>query len=112
MTMPIDLDILNELKEIMGDDFEELISIFISDGQTQIDALRNAISSSETEDVRRIAHTLKGSSANLGINTLSQSCLVLEHKAAEGSLDDANEDLEIIISNYNAAKKTLEEENN
>lgn len=107
--MLIDIDTLNELHEIMGDDFGELVGVFISDSQTQIENLKSAISSSNAEDVRRIAHTLKGSSSNLGLGVLSESCQVLEHKAAEGSLVEANEHLEIITSNYEAAKKALEE---
>ena len=107
--MPIDLDTLNELKEIMEDDFDELLSVFISDGQSQIDNLRLAINSSNTADTRRSAHTLKGSSANLGLHSLSESCQLLEYKAAEDSLEGATELLQQIISNYEAVKKTLEE---
>jgi len=107
--MLIDTDTLNELKEIMGSDFDELISIFISDGNTQIENLRLAIDASNSSDIRRIAHTLKGSSANIGVSTLSESCRVLEYKAAEDSLEDAQELLDKIISNFEAVKKTLEE---
>jgi HPt (histidine-containing phosphotransfer) domain-containing protein len=106
--MIIDIDVLNELKEIMEDDFDELISIFISDGQVQIDNLKKAIDSSNVDDARRIAHTLKGSSANLGVLDLSETCKQLEHKAAEGSLENANELLEKIISFFNETKKILE----
>jgi len=108
--MPIiNLDTLNELKQIMADDFDELISIFISDSQIQVDNLRHAINSGNIDDTRRIAHTLKGSSANLGLTILSESCRLLEHKAAESSLENADEILAQIISDYEAAKKTLEE---
>ncbi|MCW8931524.1 MAG: Hpt domain-containing protein [Gammaproteobacteria bacterium] len=107
--MLIDLDTLNELKEIMEDDFDELISVFISDSQTQIKSLQEAINSSNSEDIRRIAHTLKGSSANLGINDLSESCRVLEHKAADNSLEDANELFEKIKTNCETAISALEE---
>ncbi len=107
--MSIDLDVLNELKEIMGDDFEELITIFISDGQTQIESLKLSIQAANLEDIKRIAHTLKGSSANLGLNDLSDSCKVLEYTLKEGSLENADKLLENIITHYNAAKKTLDE---
>ena len=107
--MSIDLDTLNELKEIMEDDFDELISIFISDGEAQIEQLRLAINALNTSDVRRIAHTLKGSSANLGVTDLSESCRVLEHEAAENSLIKADELLENIISEFDSAKIILEE---
>lgn len=107
--MSIDFDTINELKEIMGDDFSELITIFVSDGKTQIENLKISINSSNLEETRRFAHTLKGSSANLGINALSESCRALESSTAEGSLEDAGELLEQIINQYEVAKKALEE---
>lgn len=106
--MTINLEILNELKDIMEDDFDELISLFISDGQAQIDKLKNAIASSKTIDVRQIAHTLKGSSANIGMFDLSESCQALEDKAADALFEGADESLEKIINDFNEVKKTLE----
>ncbi len=106
----IDLDVLNELKEIMEDDFDELIETFIADGQKQLDALRVAIDASIVPDIRRIAHTLKGSSANLGANALSETCKVLEHDAAEDNLGDVNKQYEKIRNAYEAVKGFLSRE--
>lgn len=106
--MTIDISILNELKEIMEDDFDELISIFISDGKTQIEDMKKAIDSSNIDEVKRIAHTLKGSSVNIGVLDLSESCKALEYKAAENSLEGANELLKKIIEEFNETKKFLE----
>lgn len=105
----IDLNTLNELKEIMEDDFNELITIFISDGINQIELLKQAIESSETENIRRIAHTLKGSSSNLGITGLSELSKTLEYSAAENQLADADALLKKISSEFETVKKTLEE---
>jgi len=105
----IDLNILKKLKQIMDDDFNELIEIFISDGQSQLKTLKAAIDSSAASDIRRIAHTLKGSSANLGLLTLSETCKTLEYNAAENIFDDANELFEKIKSEFEEAKLTLEE---
>ncbi len=107
--MLIDLSTLNELKEMMQDDFDQLISIFISDGQTQIENLRLAVDASDIKNTQRIAHALKGSSANLGIHVLSESCRALEYEAAENSFQEAKELLEQIINYFEAVKKTLEE---
>lgn len=107
--MTIDIDVLNELKEIMEDDFEELIAIFISDGQMQIDDLSIAINVSNIPDVRRIAHTLKGSSANIGVHDLSECCKDLEYKASENSLEGAEELLEKITITFNETTKYLKE---
>ncbi len=105
----INLTTLNELKEIMGDDFSELVTIFISDGNTQLDNLDTAIASSNAEDTRRIAHTLKGSSANLGIDTLSQMCKELEVCAADNNLSCANDLFNTISNEYNEVKVQLED---
>jgi len=105
----IDMDTLNELKEIMEDDFDDLINTFIADGQDQLDNLQSAIADSVTADIRRIAHTLKGSSANLGAHALSESCKVLEHNAAEENLTEADMQFSTIKSEYELVKSALHE---
>ena len=44
--MTINPEISNELKEIMEDDFDELISFFVSDGQAQINNLKKVADTS------------------------------------------------------------------
>ncbi len=105
----INLTVLNELKEIMGDDFSELVNVFIADGKNQLDILNTAIALSNAQDIRRIAHTIKGSSANLGINKLSQMCKELEVNAADNNLSRANELFNAISNEYNEVKVLLEE---
>jgi len=107
--MSIDFNVLNELKEMMEDDFDELISVFESDAKLQIANCKSAIDASDAEDVRRIAHTLKGSSSNLGLTDLSESCRILEFEAAENTLDKADLLLDEIIKEYNIAVSTLAE---
>jgi HPt (histidine-containing phosphotransfer) domain-containing protein len=104
----IDLTTLNELKEIMADDFAELITVFISDSQIQLDDLTTAIAVLDAQDIKRIAHTLKGSSANLGIENLSGMCKKLELNAAQNNLSDANDLLKMISNEYNDVKIVLE----
>jgi len=105
----LDLDTLNELKEIMEDEFDELIETFVLDGQEQINHLRTAIDAQIVADVRRIAHTLKGSSANLGAHLLSDACKVLEHNAADDRLGEADASFENIKNEYEAVKIALKE---
>jgi histidine phosphotransfer protein HptB len=108
-TNSINLETLNELKEIMEDEFEELVSVFVSDSLSQINELSNAINSSSASDIRRIAHTLKGSSSNFRAQPLSEICKVLELNAVDNKLDDVNEILEKIITEYEAVKAALKE---
>ncbi len=104
----IDLTALNELKTIMGDDFSELVTVFISDSQIQLDDLKAAIAASDAPAIRRNAHTIKGSSANLGIETLSSICKELELKAADNCIESAGDLLNSIINEYNTVKIELE----
>ena len=105
----IDLSVLIELKEIMEDDFSELIETFIMDGQEQLNNLRLAIDESNSVDVRRIAHTLKGSCANLGATALSEACMTLEHNAADDNLSGADEQYDQINKEYLRLKTALNE---
>ena len=105
----IDFDTLNELKEIMEDDFDELITTFISDGHSLIKNLKIAIDLSIAPDVKRIAHTLKGSSANFGAHPLSEVCNALELNASDNTLDDANVLLEKIKTEFESVKSELKE---
>ncbi|MDX2507146.1 MAG: Hpt domain-containing protein [Gammaproteobacteria bacterium] len=105
----IDFNTLNELKEIMGDDFDELISTFISDGKIQLDKLKLAIDSTSASEIRRIAHTLKGSCANLGAHPLSEICNKLERNATDNKLGEAKDLFEKIKTEYEQVKKALEE---
>lgn len=107
--MSIDLAVLKELKEIMEEDFDELILTFIADGQIQLDNLRKAIDASAADDIKRIAHTIKGSSANIGAMELSEAGRILEFNAAGMQFDAADEYYEDIKREYEAVKTALAE---
>ena len=44
----------------------ELIDLFLEDTAAQLKVLRESVSQNNTKEVRRVAHLLKGSSANIG----------------------------------------------
>lgn len=104
----LDFEVLSQLKELMSDEFNVLVSVFVSDGKTQIENLKLAMDSSNSEEIRRIAHTLKGSSLNFGAHKLSELCKFLEHKAAANELDDTNSIIQKIVAEFEEVKETLE----
>ena len=89
MTDIIDTAIVEELRELMEDDFEVLLTTFISDSETKFTGLAAAVASGVGEDIRRAAHSLKGSSSNLGATQLSDLCFQLEKMGRENNLDGA-----------------------
>jgi HPt (histidine-containing phosphotransfer) domain-containing protein len=96
----IDTDTLNMLKEVMEDGFENLLNTFISDSKGRIEDLRQAISVGDDDGVRRAAHSLKGSSGNLGANPLAALCLSVESRGKDGDLSGLETELEKIEQEY------------
>jgi histidine phosphotransfer protein HptB len=76
---------LAELCELMGDDLVPLVQAFLRDGQERLQLLERDLLAGEYELARRQAHSLKGSSSNLGATALSAACLQLETLARDAS---------------------------
>ncbi len=69
--LPIDLTYLHRM---IGDDsalLRELLDLFITSMDESMPRLASSIAVHHAEETRTLAHTLKGSSANMGANTLS-----------------------------------------
>lgn len=79
-------------EEMMGPDaaelLAELVPLFIEDATPMLERLQEAAVSKETEPLKRIAHTLKGSSASMGMTAFSNLCLEVERAAKEEQLSD------------------------
>ncbi|MDX6614726.1 MAG: two-component system, sensor histidine kinase and response regulator [Blastocatellia bacterium] len=71
----VDLSVLAGLREIQQpgkpDLVTELIDLFMADSAIQLRILRQAVAQGDTKEVRRLAHLLKGSSANIGAGPLA-----------------------------------------
>ncbi len=71
----LDLSVLAGLREIQQpgkpDLVTELIDLFLEDTAVQLKMLRTAVSNNNAKEVRRVAHLLKGSSANMGAGPMA-----------------------------------------
>lgn len=83
----------------------ELIDMFLSMVPNQIQMIQNAIKESDLAQAQREAHSLKSSSANLGVMELSKICRSLEH--AQG-LAEVEALFPKIVEEFKAAKVELE----
>ena len=82
----VDESILKDLIEIMGDEFVELLRVYLEDSPKAIEKLEAAAASGRTADLVPPAHSLKSTSANLGATLVSDMAKTLEHGARENSL--------------------------
>lgn len=70
---------------------QEVIDVFVYDAAQSLDELGRAIQSGDAQGCERLAHRIKGSSLNLGIDELGSLARSLEEKARSGNLEGAVE---------------------
>ncbi|MEH2061267.1 MAG: ATP-binding protein [Nostoc sp.] len=79
--LPIDWERLHELSE-NNPEFElELLQIFVEDIQPRLEAVKIAIAADDFEQLALQGHQIKGSSANMGVTTMSLAAEKLEQLA-------------------------------
>jgi two-component system, sensor histidine kinase and response regulator len=101
---PVDMARLDEVtagdRELRG----ELIDMFLADTEERFAVLETAIARQNAEELNRTAHSLKGSCANLGVETLQALALALEGMGKENRLDEAPETFEQLKTEYEVVK--------
>ena len=89
----VDQDTLDELVEIMGDDMQMLIDSYILDTRQKLEQFAVLDPNEDQEPILRLAHSLKGSSRNLGVITFANYCESIEDTARNGRLAASSIDL-------------------
>ena len=78
---PIDQEIIQDLLEMMGNEFTDLVRVYLEDTPKSIATLEHAASAGDVEGLIAPAHSLKSTSANLGALALSEMAKRIEHDA-------------------------------
>ena len=109
MPESINMTTIEELKDLMEEDFPILIETFIMDCDKRLIDLNAAISNANAKDIRDLAHGFKGSSSNLGAEKLSDISHVIESMGRTEQIADVstpfaelNAEYEIVKSYYNS----------
>jgi len=106
----IDLGTLRELRDVMDQDFEELIEAYLSDTRTRIDDVRAAVIAKDSYQLRELAHSLKGSCINIGAVSLAQWCQKAENMAKEGELEGVSDVVDEIQRQFAEVRSALIQE--
>ena len=67
---------------------KRLSSVFLEDTQPRLEGLWDAVLKKDAEELARLAHTMKGSAANMGAGKMADICAELEERAKTGDLQD------------------------
>jgi len=97
-----------QLDQLRGNDhndaFAEIIELYLSQTESQISQLAEAIDKTDPAETSRIAHQIKGSSANLGARRLADALSRLEESAKENDLYQAAPLLEEIRGTFDRTR--------
>lgn len=103
----LDHEALSELKDVMEEEFDILISTFLEDSAERIVHLRQALTDRQVETFTKAAHSLKGSCINIGAPELGELCLAAEMAGRDGNLDQGAEQLEAIEKEFQQVSQDL-----
>lgn len=86
---------------------QKVINAYVDDTPQQLSTLRLAIDDMATGDVRRIAHTLKSASANVGADALAALCKEMEHLGRADTTEGADSLLTHMEQEFEAVRGSL-----
>lgn len=81
-------EIVDDLREIMGEEFVALVRVFLEDAPQALQKLEQAAAKRDIDALIGPAHSLKSTSANLGALALSDLARTIEHGARQRNLLD------------------------
>jgi len=88
MSDHVDADVLQGLRQIMEDGFTELVELFLRESAAQHEQLQRLWIAGERETIVALAHSLKGSCANMGANGCAGIAAEVEKLAQHERWDD------------------------
>jgi HPt (histidine-containing phosphotransfer) domain-containing protein len=86
----LDPDVVESLRQLTPpgepDVLAEIFNLFLDEVPKRIDALRAALMSGDAVTVQRTAHSLKGSSGNIGARAMHEVCRQIDERARSEEL--------------------------
>ncbi len=104
----LDQTMLEELREIAGDETARIITVFLEDAPRLISTLEKAAAVPDLDAMRDAAHTLKSSSANVGAMALSAAAKRVELGARARKLERPAVAVALVIAEYARARMALQ----
>jgi HPt (histidine-containing phosphotransfer) domain-containing protein len=93
MDQILDMSVVEELLSLSDDGDPELlldlIQMFLDDGPAKVQAVTEGLQAGDFDKMERAAHSLKGSSGNLGARRLQNVCEGLQLASRDKRLDES-----------------------
>lgn len=98
------------LRRLDGDEalLNIVVETFLDDIPCQIEALRDAIAADNAQEARRLTHSLKGASANIGATRLQNVAMEMEERMKAGALAEIGPSLTVFIQAFEEFKRYIQ----
>ncbi len=108
---PLNRQALENIRALSGTEgdalLERVILAFTGETPRQLAAMREAIAGADAETLRKVAHSLKSGSANVGADGLAQLCKDMEKLGRAGSTEGAATLLQQMQQAFLAVRESL-----
>jgi signal transduction histidine kinase/DNA-binding response OmpR family regulator/HPt (histidine-containing phosphotransfer) domain-containing protein len=102
------LDAIRALSKDGGDALvQKVVAAYVDDTPQHLQTLRRAISVADPTSVRKVAHSLKSASANVGAQKLAQLCKEMEHLGRADTTEGADVILTDMEQEFQAVRESL-----
>ena len=109
--LPLNRQALENIRALSRTDgdalLERVIQAFVGETPRQLTAMREAIAGADAEALRKVAHSLKSGSANVGADGLAQLCKDMEKLGRAGSTEGAAPLLQQMQQAFLAVRESL-----
>ena len=107
----IDLSVLDSFRDLQQEGspslIEELVDLYLTDAETRLSDLQTALNQQDIAAAERVAHSLKGSSNNLGVRRMAALCAELESQLRRQSIAGAEATLVQLQSEFERVRLVL-----
>jgi HPt (histidine-containing phosphotransfer) domain-containing protein len=105
---PIDMAVVEAaLGDEAGSLLSHLLPVFFKETDLLLIRLQEAATAKEWQQLKQAVHTLKGSSASIGLMTLADLCLEVEAAEDKGRLAGVAETVTHLVAEYEKVKAAL-----
>ena len=108
---PLDREVIESLRELGGSEMlSELGQMYLDNARSSLDTLQRAVEEGDASTVQRVAHTLRGSSSNMGAKRMASLLAKLQDGGAYQIISDGPELLERLEAEFERVRPALEVE--
>lgn len=101
------METFEELKEIMGEDFDALYDEYFEQMPSLLESLAEAVSGNDHTNIISLTHRIKSGSGNLGLEALAAVSGYMEERLRVGEMIDLTDALADINQAYQKAQELV-----